>query len=93
MEIPLARGGACHAVAFEIIVEGLDTAKTATLGKLKLGIFAKAGRIRVEKGASVSKRFQNELGSWNLMRELGPFLAGIADTQFEKGLDGQPTTL
>jgi len=27
------------------------------------------------------------------MRELGPFLAGIADTKFEKGLDGEPTTL
>jgi hypothetical protein len=27
------------------------------------------------------------------MRELGPFLAGIADTQFKKGLDGEPTTL
>ena len=26
------------------------------------------------------------------MRELGPFLAGIADTQFEKGLDGESTT-
>ena len=27
------------------------------------------------------------------MRELGPFLAGIADTQFENGLDGESTTL
>ena len=55
MEIPLARGGTRNTVAFEIIVEGLDTAKTATLGELELGIFAKAGRIRIEKGASVSK--------------------------------------
>ena len=27
------------------------------------------------------------------MRELGPLLTGIADTQFEKGLDDKPTTL
>ena len=27
------------------------------------------------------------------MRELGPFLAGITDTQFEKGLNGESTTL
>ena len=27
------------------------------------------------------------------MRELGPFLAGIADTKFEEGFDGEPTTL
>lgn len=27
------------------------------------------------------------------MRELGPFLARIADTQLEKGLDGEPTAL
>jgi hypothetical protein len=27
------------------------------------------------------------------MRELGHFLAGIADTQFENGLDGESTTL
>jgi len=93
VKIPLARGGTCYAVTFEIIVEGFDTAKTATLGELELGIFAKAGRIRVEKSASVSERFQNELGSWNLVSELGTLLAGIADTQFEKGLDGQPTTL
>jgi hypothetical protein len=93
MEIPLARGGTCYAVAFKIVVEGLDSTQTAALGELELGIFAKAGGIRVEKGASMSKRFQNEFGSGNLMRELGPLLAGIANTQFEKGLDGQPTTL
>ena len=27
------------------------------------------------------------------MRELGPFLAGVADTQFENGLDGESTAL
>lgn len=27
------------------------------------------------------------------MRELGPFLAGITDTQFKKGLDGKATAL
>jgi hypothetical protein len=27
------------------------------------------------------------------VRELGPFLARVADTQFEKGFDGEPTTL
>ena len=93
MEIPLARGGTCYTVAFEIIVEGFDTAKTATFGELELGIFAKAGGIRVEKSASVSERFQNELGSWNLVSKFGPLLARIADTQFEKGLDGQSATL
>jgi hypothetical protein len=27
------------------------------------------------------------------MRELGPFLARIADAQLEKGFNGEPTTL
>jgi hypothetical protein len=36
-----------------------------------------------------SERFENKLDGGNLMRELGPLLAGIAGTQFEKGLDGE----
>jgi hypothetical protein len=50
VEIPLARGGTCYAVAFEIVVEGLDPAEAPAFGELELGIFSKAGRIRVEKG-------------------------------------------
>jgi hypothetical protein len=93
VEIPLARRGTSYTVAFEIVIEGLNAAQAPTLGELKFRVFAKAGCIRVEKCASVSKRLKNKLGRRNLMRELGPFFAGIADTQFEKGLDREPTTL
>jgi hypothetical protein len=93
VEIALARGGTGYAVAFEIVVEVLDPAQAPSLRELELCIFAKAGRIRVEKGASISKRLENELSGGNLVRELGPLLAGIADTKFEKGLDGKSTAL
>lgn len=55
MEISLARRGTCYAVAFEIVIEGLDAAQAPALSELKLRIFAEAGRIRVEKCASISK--------------------------------------
>jgi hypothetical protein len=80
VEIPLARRGTCYAVAFEIVIERLDAAQAPTLSELELCVFAKAGRIRVEKCASISKRLENKLGGGNLMRELGTFLARIADT-------------
>jgi hypothetical protein len=93
VEIPLARRGTSYTVAFEVVIEGLNAAQAPTLGELEFRIFAKSGCVRVEKCASVSKRLKNKLGRGNLMRELGPFFARIADTQFEKGLDGEPTTL
>ena len=93
MKIPFAGGSTCYAVSFEIVVEGLDPGEAPTLRELEFGVFAKTGRIWVEKGTSVSKRLQNKLGGGNLVCELGPFLAGVADTQFEEGLYGQPTAL
>jgi hypothetical protein len=41
----------------------------------------------------MAKRFENKLGGGDLVRQLGPLLAGIADTQLEKGFDGKPTVL
>ena len=93
VEVPLARRGTCYAVAFEIVIERFDAAQAPALSELEFCVFAKAGRIRVEKRASISKRLENELGGGNLMRELGALLARIADTQFKKGLDGESTTL
>jgi hypothetical protein len=65
----------------------------AMLGKLELGIFAKAGHIQVEKGVSASTWFPKWTRQLELTCELGPLLSRIADTQFEKSLDGHPMTL
>lgn len=93
MEIPFARRSARYAITFQVIFEGFYPTEASALSKLEFCIFAKAGRIRIEERASTAKRFENKLGGRNLVGELGPLLAGIADTQLEKGLDGKPTVL
>jgi hypothetical protein len=80
VEVPLARRGTCYAVAFEIVIERLDAAQAPALSELELRVFAKTGRIRIEKCTSIPKRLENKLGGGNLVSELGAFLARIADT-------------
>jgi hypothetical protein len=72
----LARGSTCDALAFEIVVEGLDAAQSSTLGKLEPGVFSETRGIRVEEHEGVPERFKHGLDGRDLVRDKLEYMCG-----------------
>ncbi len=67
MEITVAGWSTCNAIAFKIIVKGLDTGQMTTVARLELAVFTETGCVGVEESTSTAKRLKDELPCGNLV--------------------------
>ena len=88
VEVPLAAWCTSNTILLEVVLERLRTSKSTAIGELEFGVLSEPGSVRIEEGASVAERFEDEVGCWDLVSEFGPLLAGIGNGELENSLDG-----
>ena len=93
MEVTFPRRRTSNSIAFEVVIQGLDTADAPALRELQLGVLAEVGRIRVEERTRVAEGLEHEFGRRHLVAELGALLARLADAELEECLNGESAVL
>ena len=91
MKVAFSRGNSSNTVPLQIVVQRFHARKSALVGELQFSVFSKTRGIGIKKCAGISKSFENELGSRELVGKFRTLLSWVAHTELEKGLDRQST--